>query len=292
MSITNSINCRGRRLKFDKTLIMGILNVTPDSFSDGGLYNKVESAVEHAIRMVDDGADIIDIGGESTRPGSTPVSITEEIKRVKPVLERLVDEIKVPISIDTYKPEVAEVVLDLGVHMINDITGLSNPDMRRIASLYKVPVVIMHMQGTPRNMQDNPTYKDVVSEVKVFLEERAKSALSDGVEGVIVDPGIGFGKNLDHNINILSRLEEFKTLGYPLLIGPSRKSFIGALTGLPVHDRLEGTLAAVSIAVMKGADIIRVHDVKACRRALQVVDAIKRGVRDEYCLSKSRVKHW
>jgi len=272
----DSINCRGYKLRFNRTLIMGILNVTPDSFYDGGCYDKVELAVEQAKRMRSDGADIIDVGGESTRPGSKPVSAEEEIKRVKPVLELLVEEVDAPISIDTYKPTVAEKALSLGAHMINDVTGLSNPDMRRVAASYNAPVVIMHMKGTPRNMQDNPVYVDVVSEIKIFLEERVSLALKDGVNDIIIDPGIGFGKTLEHNITILRRLQDFKSIGYPLLVGPSRKSFIGALTGLPVHDRLEGTLAAVSIAVMNGADIVRVHDVKACRRVIQVVDAVRR----------------
>ena len=262
-------------LDFRRTLIMGILNATPDSFSDGGLFVDADKAVNHAKQMVNDGADIIDVGGESSRPGSEPVSEEEELRRVKPVIKRLVKEVNVPISIDTYKPKVAEECIKSGAHLVNDITGLRNKKMIKVAAKYKVPVVIMHMKGMPKCMQQNPVYKDVVKEIKDFLGERASEAKKAGILEVIIDPGIGFGKTTEHNLQILKRLNEFKSLGCPILSGPSRKSFIGNITGLPVDKRLEGTLAAVSIAVMNGANIVRVHDVKECKRAVQIADAIR-----------------
>ena len=258
-----------------ETRIMGILNVTPDSFSDAGLFVDADKAVEHAKQMAEDGADIIDVGGESTRPGSHDISEEEELKRVKPVIERLLNEIKVPVSIDTYKPKVAEKCLELGASLVNDITGLRNKEMIEVIAKYKVPVVIMHMKGAPKNMQQNPTYEDVVKEIKLFLSERISEARKAGINEIIIDPGIGFGKTTEHNLQILKRLSEFKELGCPILIGPSRKSFIGNITGLAVNERLEGTLASVAIAVMNGADIVRVHDVKECKMAIKIADAIR-----------------
>ncbi len=275
MKTLKKIICREYKVKLDKTCIMGILNVTPDSFSDGGLFSDVNTAVDHAKTMVAQGADIIDIGGESSRPGSQAVSEKEELARVLPVIRRLVQELKIPISIDTYKPTVAKECLKEGVHLINDITGLNDPKMAKLAAEYNVPVVIMHMKGTPKIMQENPVYVDVVAEVKTFLKERVALAHNAGVVDVIVDPGIGFGKTLKHNLEIIKRLGEFTDLGCPLLVGPSRKSFIGQLTGFPANDRIEGTLAAVAVAIMNGADIVRVHDVKECKRVVQVVDAIR-----------------
>jgi dihydropteroate synthase len=262
-------------LDFKKTLIMGILNVTPDSFSNGGLFVDIEEAVAHACKMVEDGADIIDIGGESTRPGSNPISKEEELKRVKPVIQRLLKEVDVPLSIDTYKPDVAAECLELGVHIVNDITGLRHRKMIEALSKYKPPVVIMHMKGTPKNMQEKPVYTDVIREIKEFINKRIQQAKKAGLNNFIVDPGIGFGKTTVHNLQILKRLNEFKSLGYPIMVGPSRKSFIGDITGLPVHERLEGTLASVSIAALNGADIIRVHDVKQCKRAIMIANAIR-----------------
>ncbi len=270
-----NIKCGNYKLDFEKTMIMGVLNVTPDSFSDGGMFINLDKAVEQAKRMVKDGANIIDIGGESSRPGSGPVSEKEELKRVKPVIQTLVKEIKVPISIDTYKPKVAKECLKLGVNIVNDISGLRNKEMIKIVAKYKTPVVIMHMKGIPKNMQENPTYEDVVNEIKEFLEERINEAKKSEINDIIIDPGIGFGKATEHNLQILKRLNEFKTLGCPILVGPSRKSFIGNITGLPVNERLEGTLASISIAIINGANIIRVHDVKECKRAVQIADAIR-----------------
>jgi len=278
MVVVQPMACGEYTLSFDRTLIMGVLNVTPDSFSDGGLFFDAETAVSHAKQMVNDGADIIDIGGESTRPGSAPLSAKEEIQRVLPVVTRLTHEISVPISIDTYKPLVAEACLKAGVHLINDITGLVNPDMATIAAKYDTPVIVMHMKGTPKNMQEHPTYHDVIEEINTFFHERITLARNAGIKNVILDPGIGFGKTLEHNLLILKHLDAFTTHGRPLLVGPSRKSFIGMITGLPAQERLEGTIAAVAVAVMNGAQIVRVHDVKECKRAIRVTDAI-RGVR-------------
>lgn len=260
-----------------KTYVMGILNVTPDSFVDGGLFFETSKAVKHAKQMVLDGADIIDVGGESTKPGSELISKEEELSRVQPVIEELIKGgISIPISIDTNKPDVAEKCLELGVRMVNDTTGLKNEEMIRVAAHYRVPVVIMHMKGMPKTMQVNPTYNDVVKEIKEFMRQRIKAAKEAGIQEVIIDPGIGFGKTVEHNLQILKRLHEFQELGCPILIGTSRKSFIGSLSGnLPVVERLEGTLASVAVAIMNGANIVRVHDVKETKRTIQVVDAIK-----------------
>ena len=254
---------------------MGILNVTPDSFSDGNLFLDANKAINHAKQMVKDGADIIDVGGESSRPGSEPVSEEEELKRVSQIIKKLKDEIKVPISIDTYKPKVAEECIKLGASIINDINGLRNEEMIKVAAKYKVPVVIMHMKGSPKTMQKNPEYKDVVMEIKQSLAQQIKKAKKAGIGDIIIDPGIGFGKTMEHNLQILKNLSKFKDLGCPILVGTSRKSFIGNITNLPVNERLEGTLASIAIAVMNGANIIRVHDVKECKRALMVADGIK-----------------
>ena len=269
------LNCRGYALQFNKTLIMGVLNVTPDSFSDGGMFLDPVKAIEQAKKMVEEGADIIDVGAESSRPGSQAISEEVELKRLIPVIRALVNELKVPISIDTYKSKVARECLEIGAHLINDITGLQNEEMIQVVAEHQVPVVIMHMKGTPQNMQLNPIYGDVVAEIKDFLNSRINTAKQSGIKDIIIDPGIGFGKSAEHNLEILKRLNEFTELNCPILVGPSRKSFIGNITGLPVTERIEGTLAAVSIAVMNGANIVRVHDVKQCKRAVQVADAIK-----------------
>jgi dihydropteroate synthase len=271
------MTCREYTLFFDRTLLMGVLNVTPDSFSDGGLFFDAETAVTHAKQMVQDGADIIDVGGESTRPGSAPLSAKEETQRVLPVVTRLTQELSVPISIDTYKPLVARACLKAGVHLVNDITGLVDPAMATLVAKNDVPVIIMHMQGTPTNMQEHPVYHDVIKEINMFFREQIAIARNAGIKKIVIDPGIGFGKTLEHNLFILKHLDAFTTHGCPLLIGPSRKSFIGRITGLPAQERIEGTIAAATIAVMNGAQIVRVHDVKECKRAIQVADAI-RGV--------------
>lgn len=270
-----NVTCGKFTLKFNRTLIMGVLNITPDSFSDGGLFVDLGKAAAHAKQMLKDGADIIDIGGESTRPYSKAISEEEELKRVQPVIEKLLKETNAPLSIDTYKPKVAEKCLESGAHLVNDITGLGNKEMLKVIARHNAPVVIMHMKGVPKNMQENPVYKDVVEEIKGFLSDRVSKAQKAGIDKVIIDPGIGFGKTREHNLQILKRLNEFRDLGCPILVGPSRKSFIGNITGLPVNERLEGTLASVVIAVMNGANIVRVHDVKECKRAVQIADAVK-----------------
>ncbi len=274
--VLKPIKCGSYILNFERTLIMGILNVTPDSFSDGGRFVDTGKAVEHAKRMVEEGADIIDVGGESTRPGSEPVTWEKELERAGPVIERLVEEVKVPISIDTYKPEVAQKCIELGAHMVNDITGLRNREMVGLISRERVPVIAMHMKGYPKTMQENPVYNDVVVEIKEFFSERLSEAGKAGIKDVIIDPGIGFGKTVEHNLQIIKRLREFKELGCPIMVGPSRKSFIGSITGLPASERLEGTIASVTLSVMNGANIVRVHDVKECKRALKVVESILR----------------
>ncbi|SMB99240.1 Dihydropteroate synthase [Thermanaeromonas toyohensis ToBE] len=264
----------------ERTYIMGILNVTPDSFSDGGLYFDLGRALERAHIMVEAGADIIDVGGESTRPGSDPVPLEEELRRVLPVVERLARELKVPISIDTYKAEVARQALERGATLINDITGLrGDPQMPEVVARFGCPVVVMHIKGTPKNMQENPTYEDVVAEVKEYLREGVELAVKAGLprEKVIIDPGIGFGKTVEHNLKILQSLKEFKALGQPLLVGTSRKSFIGKILNLPVHERLLGTAATVALSIAGGADIVRVHDVGEMRQVVQMADAIVRG---------------
>lgn len=263
------------KLQENKTYIMGVLNVTPDSFSDGGQFIDPSLAVQRAKQMINEGADIIDIGGESSRPGSQAISVEEELKRVLPVITTLAKEITNPISIDTKKPEVAKACLEAGATIVNDISGLSDNAMAKIAAEHNATVVIMHMQGTPESMQEKPEYTSVIDEISDFFKERIAVAKEAGVQNIILDPGIGFGKKLEHNLEILCRLDEFKTLDCPILIGTSRKSFIGTLTGQEnAAERIEGTIASNTIAIMNGANIIRVHDVLEAKRALQVTDAI------------------
>lgn len=257
---------------------MGVLNVTPDSFSDGGRFLQAEDAVRQGVRMAEEGADILDVGGESSRPGSDPVSAQEELDRVAPVLQELAREVGVRLSIDTYKPSVAEACLGIGATLVNDITGLEDPEMARVTAERGAGAVVMHMRGRPKTMQQDVAYDDVVREVRAFLEERAGRAREAGIEEVIVDPGIGFGKTAAHNFELLRRLDEIVSLGYPVLVGPSRKSFLGSLpSALPEAERLEGTLAAVAVSVMSGASIVRVHDVREAKRVVEVVDAVLRA---------------
>ena len=264
-----------------KTYIMGVLNITPDSFSDGGLYFDKSVAIKRAIQMVEDGADIIDIGGESTRPGSESITIDEELRRTIPVIEALTREIKVPISIDTYKSEVAMAALDSGASMVNDISGLRfDPKMSEVVSEYKVPVVIMHIKGRPKDMQQNPVYEALIPEIMDYLRCGIAIATRSGISDnkIIIDPGIGFGKTSDHNLEIINKLREFTSLEKPILIGPSRKAFIGKILGdAPVTQRLEGTAAAVAISIMNGANMIRVHDVKEMAKVAKIADAVKKG---------------
>jgi dihydropteroate synthase len=258
------------------TQVMGVINVTPDSFSDGGRFLRLEDAVAQAIRLAEEGADYLDIGGESSRPGAAEVSEQQELDRVASVIERVAREVDVPISIDTYKPRVAAECLELGASWVNDITGLEDPEMVRVISRAGAGVVIMHMKGRPQTMQADVQYDDVVQEVRAFLEERGERAREAGIEQVVVDPGLGFAKTAAHNLEILRRLEELASLEWPILVGPSRKSFLGSLpSGLPPEERLEGTLAAVAVAVMNGAAIVRVHDVAETKRVVEVLDAIR-----------------
>jgi len=263
-----------------KTYIMGILNITPDSFSDGGRYFNGNDAVTQALRLEEEGADIIDIGGESTRPGALKVSAREEIKRVIPVIEKLAKRVKVPISVDTYKSEVADASIKAGASIINDISGLRfDPAMAEVAAEHEVPVVIMHIKGTPRNMQKNPLYKSLISEIIDYLREGIIKAKKAGVaeDRIIIDPGIGFGKSLEHNLEIIRRLSEFEGLEKPILLGHSRKSFIGkVLDGVTAGDRVDGTAAVTAIGIINGANIVRVHDVREMVNVARIADAIKR----------------
>ena len=274
------MNCRGKTLTLGtQTHVMGILNVTPDSFSDGGCYLDVQQAVKHAETMVAEGATLIDIGGESSRPGASPVSVDEELARVVPVIRALVDIVDVFISVDTSKAEVARRALEAGAHIVNDITALcGDPAIATVVAEMNAGVILMHMKGTPRTMQQTPQYDNVVSEIRLWLKERAQHAEAHGIaaERIIVDPGIGFGKTTEHNLEILKRLSEFRELDQPLLVGTSRKSFIGNVLGLPVTERVEGTAATVCWAIAHGADIVRVHDVKANVRVAQMTDVLYR----------------
>lgn len=259
------------------TRLMGILNATPDSFYDGGRHFDREAAVARGIEMEQEGADIIDVGGESTRPGATPISEGEELGRVAPVIERLASEIEIPISIDTYKAPVAEAAIRAGATIVNDISGLrKDANMAEVVAHYGVPVVLMHMKGEPRDMQKNPTYENLLDELYFFFEDRIADLVARGVarEKIIIDPGIGFGKRLWDNYLILQRLPEFRGLGCPILVGPSRKSFLSRVLNLPPAELSEGTAAAVAAAVAGGCQIIRVHDVKEMLRVVQIADLI------------------
>ena len=262
-----------------KTLVMGIVNVTPDSFSDGGKFFSPEVATNHASKLITQGADIIDIGGESTRPGAKQVSESEELKRVIPVIEKIrTDNPTILISIDTTKASVAKYAVEAGADIINDVSGLSfDNNMAGIVESLNVPIVIMHMKGNPQNMQLNPKYKDIVNEILDFFKIKIKIAIQSGINRsmIILDPGIGFGKTVDHNFELLSRLNEFNVLELPIMIGPSRKSFIGITLDLPPEDRIEGTAAAVSAGVMNGASIVRVHDVKSMKRVVRIIEKVR-----------------
>jgi dihydropteroate synthase len=261
---------------------MGIVNVTPDSFVDGGRYLDAAEAVHHARALAADGADILDIGAESTRPGSPGVLASEERARLLPVLERLLDGPPCPVSVDTSKPDVAAAALALGAHMVNDVTALADgPALAQVCADHGAALTVMHMQGTPRTMQVEPRYDDLLGEVRARLETAVATAEDAGVapDAICVDPGIGFGKTVAHNLTLLKRLDVFRALGKPILVGPSRKSFIGALLDqMPPAERLEGTLAACVMAVAAGAHIVRVHDVAAVRRAVRVAEAIRDAV--------------
>ena len=259
------------------TLIMGILNLTPDSFSDGGQFSDKNQATDYALKMIEDGADMIDIGGESTRPGAEPVSLDEELKRTISIIKSIRQQSDCLISIDTYKSPVAEAALDVGANLVNDISGLTfDEKMIDIVIARKVPVILMHMKGAPRSMQVDPHYDNVIEEICEFFKRKVKSAKNSGIldNMIILDPGIGFGKRLEDNFEIIRELKQICAMGYPILLGPSRKSFIGASLNLPVEERLEGTLASITVGIMNGANIIRVHDVKETLRAVKITEKI------------------
>ena len=277
-------SCRGREIDCaEKTLVMGILNATPDSFSDGGVFQSLEKAAERALQMVEEGADIIDIGGESTRPGAEPVQPLEEIERTVPIIGKLREQSDCLISIDTQKAEVARAALAAGADIINDVSALGDPVMAAVAAETGAGLVLMHMLGSPETMQNDPRYDDVVSNVRNFLEERMAAAVAQGVSPlqVALDPGIGFGKTDEHNLALLNGIGELAAAGRPVLIGVSRKSLFGRLLGREVDDRLAGSLAAAVYSVMRGARILRVHDVKESCDAIRLVDTLRlQGLRE------------
>ena len=278
MRPTSILNVAGRRYRLGpRTWIMGVINITPDSFSDGGLYLDEGRAAAHGLEMAADGADIIDIGGESTRPGASPVEVEEEMRRILPVLRRLRRRTDVLISVDTTKAAVAEAAFAEGANILNDTSALRfDPAIAAPAGAAGAAVILMHMQGTPQTMQLDPRYGDVVGDVRAFLEERLAAAEAAGLgrDRLVIDPGIGFGKTTEHNLTLLDGLEALSDLGRPVCVGVSRKAFIGKILDLPVDERLEGTIAAAVLAAARGAHILRVHDVRAVRRAAAVVDAV------------------
>jgi dihydropteroate synthase len=270
-------DCGQFQLDLTTPQVMGIVNVTPDSFSDGGKFAASHLAIAHALKLVEEGAAILDIGGESTRPNATPVSLQEELDRVIPVIEGLVHHINIPISIDTYKPQVMQAAIAAGASMINDVRALQEEGALEIAAKSNVGICLMHMQGTPQTMQQNPQYDDVVNDVKAFLQARLEASIHAGCRAsqIVLDPGFGFGKTRAHNITLIQHLESFASLGQPLLVGLSRKSVLGQVTGNDVDARLYASVAASVISAQKGAKILRVHDVKATVEALKVVVAIQ-----------------
>lgn len=289
MVISMEFQLKGQRLGLDRPLLMGIVNVTPDSFFDGGRFCDPHRAVAHALRLVEEGADLLDIGAESTRPGALPVDVQEERRRLVPVVAAVAKAVSVPISVDTSKSEVARAAIDAGAIMVNDVTALRGDSaMVDVVAQAGAGLVLMHMQGTPDTMQHAPRYDDVVGEVAQFLAERIRFAIDHGVakDRIVVDPGIGFGKTLGHNLDLLANLRVFTELGYPLLVGPSRKGFIGQLTDQSVEARGWGTAGVVALAVEQGANILRVHDVGPMKDVAKVAVAIARrisaGVREQH----------
>ena len=264
-----------RALAARRPLVCGVLNVTPDSFSDGGRFHSFDRAVERGRTLAAEGADLIDVGGESTRPGSRPPTLAEELDRVVPVVEALGRQVPVPLSVDTSRPEVMREAVAAGASMVNDVRALRSPGALEAAAELGVPVCLMHMQRSPESMQEDPRYRDVVVEVRTFLAERMRACLAAGIrqEHLVVDPGFGFGKTLTHNVALLASLDAFTGLGVPVMVGLSRKSVLGQLTGRTVGDRLPGSLAAAIVAVQRGATLLRVHDVAATRDVLAVLDA-------------------
>lgn len=275
---TPQLNCAGKILSLDIARVMGIVNVTPDSFSDGGQHDSTEAAIAHALQLVSEGADVLDIGGESTRPGAKEISEAEELQRVIPVIEALAKKITIPIAIDTSKPGVMRAAVNAGASIINDVFALRRDDALDVAAELKVPVILMHMQGEPGSMQAAPQYDDAVAEVHSFLTQRIFACEMAGIskKNIVIDPGFGFGKSLEHNLALLAQLRRFVEMGVPVLAGLSRKSMIGNLTGRDVNDRVYGSVAAALIAAQNGAKIIRVHDVAATVDALKVWNAVSR----------------
>ncbi len=268
-------SCHGKPWQIDRPLVMGILNITPDSFSDGGTYYSPDAAIAHAKAMIAAGAEIIDLGAESTRPGAEEVSLEEEWRRLAPVLENLAELNNCLLSVDTYKSEIARRALNAGCHIINDISGLTaDPEMVKVVGAFDAPLIIMHIKGQPRTMQKNPRYEDLIGDIFEWLARQCRLAADNGVGQIIIDPGIGFGKRVGDNFELIRRLKEFKSLGYPLLLGASRKSFIGAISDAPADERLGGSLAAALIGVSRGANIVRVHDVDHTKQLLKVYNAI------------------
>ncbi|HQO15473.1 MAG TPA: dihydropteroate synthase [Methylotenera sp.] len=274
--LTGPFICGKYQLQLNRPHVMGIVNVTPDSFSDGGKYTSTQAAVSHALTLIAEGADILDIGGESTRPGAAPVPLDEELSRVIPVIEALKGVSTVPLSIDTYKPEVMRQAIAAGADMVNDVRALQEPGALDVVVNTNVGICLMHMQGNPQTMQMAPHYEDVVVDVEQFLADRLQACISHGIakNRIILDPGFGFGKTREHNIRLIQQLEKLHSIGQPLLVGLSRKSVLGAIAGGDENQRLYASIAASVISAMKGAKIVRVHDVKATVDALKVVTAI------------------
>jgi len=278
------LTCRNRDLDLGMPAVMGVLNVTPDSFADGGRYFTLQAAVERGLRMVEEGASIVDVGGESTRPGAAEVGVAEEIDRVVPVIERLAASSPVVLSVDTSKPAVMAATVAAGACLVNDIRGLLVPGALDTVASSAAAVCIMHMQGEPATMQQNPRYEDVVREVRAFLAARAASCIAAGIDAsrICIDPGIGFGKRLEHNLALLANLPALAELGYPVLVGVSRKSLIGMITGRPAENRLPGSIALAALAVERGASIIRAHDVSETVDAVKIAaELVRRGHRQE-----------
>ncbi len=271
--------CGNRTLDLSQPVVMGILNVTPDSFSDGGRFRQKDTALEHVRQMLNEGADIIDVGGESTRPGAEAVSVAEELDRVIPIIEAVRAESDVPLSVDTSKAEVMVEAVKAGANLINDVRALRGKGALQAAVELKVPVCLMHMQGEPRVMQQAPAYEDVVAEVLEFLRARSQACIEAGIaeQHIVLDPGFGFGKSLQHNLRLFQQLEQFVALGFPVLVGVSRKSMIGTLLDIPLEERLAASVALAGLAVWLGASIIRVHDVQATVHAVRMCQAIKQA---------------
>jgi dihydropteroate synthase len=291
---TPVLDCGGRELRLDRTRIMGVVNVTPDSFSDGGAHADTDAAVAHALRLAEEGADLLDIGGESTRPGSGEVPVEEELRRVLPVIERLARECALPISVDSSKPEVMRAAVAAGAGLVNDPYALRREGALEAAAALGVPVCLMHMQGTPQDMQADPRYEDVVAEVHSFFTQRLFACEMAGIarKKLLVDPGFGFGKSLEHNLLLLRQLQRFVELGVPVLAGLSRKGMIGKLTGREVDARVQGSVAAALIAAQNGAAIVRVHDVAATADALAVWRAVAAQAAPASKPSKPAMPKW